>query len=58
MNAKVVKQTTKRESEFNKNTEKMYKSKVLVMEVFHYDGEEQHSPVIAVLEKYNKKDLH
>lgn len=41
---------------FKKGSKKRANSRVLVMETFHYDGEDRHAPVIAILEKYNPKE--
>lgn len=40
----------------NKNGKKYTKSRVLVMETFHFDGDTKHSPVLKVLEKYVAKN--
>ena len=40
----------------NKNGKKYTKSRVLVMETFHFDGDTKHSPVLRVLEKYVPKN--
>ena len=40
----------------NKNGKKYTKSRVLVMETFHFDGDTRHSPVLKVLEKYVPKN--
>lgn len=32
------------------------KSRVLVMEVFNYDGDDRHLPVLRVLERYTPKE--
>lgn len=40
----------------NKNGKKYTKSRVLVMETFHFDGNTRHSPVLKVLEKYVPKN--
>ena len=40
----------------NKNGKKYTKSRVLVMETFHFDGDTKHSPVLKVLEKYVPKN--
>lgn len=39
----------------NTASRKYTKSRILVMEVFHYDGEEHHAPVLRVLERYTPK---
>lgn len=39
----------------NPASRKFTQSRVLVMEVFHYDGDAKHSPVLRVLEKYVPK---
>ena len=41
----------------NKNGKKYTKSRVLVMETFHFDGDTRHSPVLKVLEKYVPKNF-
>ena len=41
----------------NKNGKKYTKSRVLVMETFHFDGDTKHSPVLKVLEKYVPKNF-
>ena len=39
-----------------KGSRKYTNSSILVMEVFHYDGEDRHAPVLTVLEKYQPKE--
>ena len=39
-----------------KGSRKYTNSRILVMEVFHYDGEDRHAPVLTVLEKYQPKE--